>query len=756
MKPSPIFYLALSYIFGIILSNYLHLSINLILFLIFICLFFLLIRIFRGHEGISPLQPTTYNLRPTLPYLIFLLIGLLATNLSVGSLEKGVLKKFVNRGEVLVSGRITSEPAFKEKEVNFNLEVNQVKIKKTAWKTSEITRVRINNPERKLKAETGQNIKVKGNFTIPFSKSDSSFNYQEYLYRQKIQTIFDINEESLKIEGHSSLIFKMAGFARNRIREIVFKNLSGDKAGLLLGILIGDTSKISDDLKESFRKTGLTHILAVSGLNVGMLALVFLGFLKFLKVRKSSRIIWVILIITFYVFITGFQPSVVRAAIMAIIGFLGWTLGRQKDLLAAISASALLILIYDPFLVYSISFQLSFAATLAIIVLNPVLEEGIVGLPKNLKGNLTIALAAQLSVAPILIYYFNQLSLISLVANLLVVPATAPSLALGVASNVLSFISINLSAIFNWANGWFIAYMIGVTNWLANFPMASIFVDTPSKSGLMAYYFFLGGFTFLWSKKKKLVDIKNLIIVFLVFLTAFIWVQVIRSGPPDKLSVNFFDVGQADSALIQTPSGENILIDGGENEDIVQNKLALKGVSRIDLLILSHPHADHVGGLASVVKNYRIGLILDSGQPHTSSLYKKFLEAVKRKKIIYKLARKGQKFRIGSKLRLEILNPSENFISGTESDLNNNSIVVMFIYGSSKFLFPGDVENEAQRNLLDLKNELKSSVLKVPHHGSAKNNWEFLKAIRPKIAVISVGRGNSFGHPAKSTLNKLK
>jgi competence protein ComEC len=337
-----------------------------------------------------------------------------------------------------------------------------------------------------------------------------------------------------------------------------------------------------------------------------------------------------------------------------------------------------------------------------------------------------------------------------------VVPATAPSLTLGVASNVLSFIPINLSGFLNWINGWFIAYIISVTNLLAGFPMASIFIDTPSKSGLIVYYLFLGGLTVLWSKKKKPVDVKNLIIIFLVFLTAFIWIQVGRSNPPDKLSVNFFDVGQADSVLIQTPSGENILIDGGEDQDIIQNKLTSKGVSKIDLLILSHPHADHVGGLISVVKNYRIGLILDSGQPHISSLYRKFLEGIKSKRIAYKLARKGQKFKIGTKLKLEILNPSENFISGTESDLNNNSIVAMFVYGRSKFLFPGDVENEAEGNLLSFGDKLKSDVIKIPHHGSAKNSWQFLKEIKPKVVVISVGRGNSFGHPAESTLNKLK
>lgn len=543
--------------------------------------------------------------------------------------------------------------------------------------------------------------------------------------------------------------------AREYIRRSTYRFLPREQASLMMGILLGDTSGISEELREDFQRTGLTHILAVSGMNVGILVAVTLFLLKFSPGGQLLQFSAISALVAYYTALTQFQPSVLRASLMALVGLGAYVVGRRHNLINSLFAAAFILLLYDPLFLYSISFQLSFAATLAIIVLMPTLEGVLDFLPKMIKETLGMCLAAQLGVVPLLSYHFGQLSAISLLANVLVVPATYPVLILGMISPVFSVVSTELVRTLSWLAGCFLFYIIAITRLLSSVPFASFSLSSPSLFFIVFYYLVLA-LVFWWVSKNKKTHLALLLIVVLSFVVVFMGCELGKGKPPTRLTVTFIDVGQGDATLIQAPEGQTVLIDGGQSSSTLSSFLNSQGVGKIDLLILSHPHADHVGSLAWLVLNRRIDMVLDGGQAHTSRLYLNFLKVIEKRDITYKLARRGQTFKVGPKLTVEVLAPEDTFITGTASDLNNNSVVVRVTYGKFSLLFPGDIEKAGEGKLIRSGVNLKATVLKVPHHGSSNGGDRiFLEAVHSEVVVISVGE-NEFGHPARSTLNRLK
>jgi competence protein ComEC len=228
-------------------------------------------------------------------------------------------------------------------------------------------------------------------------------------------------------------------------------------------------------------------------------------------------------------------------------------------------------------------------------------------------------------------------------------------------------------------------------------------------------------------------------------------------GESKGLEVNFFDVGQGDAILIKTPEHQRILIDGGPDNKVV-TKLGEHlpfYVKEIDLVIMTHPHADHLTGLIEVLKRYRVKKVLSTGVLHTTNEYISWLEEIKKQNIPMEIAKAGQTITFGDKTKIEILNPAEDFVGEEASSLNNTSIVFKLIFDKTSFLFTGDAEKEVEDKLISSA-DLKADVLKVAHHGSKNStSQEFLDKVKPKIAVISVGKDNKFGHPSRLTLEKL-
>jgi competence protein ComEC len=243
------------------------------------------------------------------------------------------------------------------------------------------------------------------------------------------------------------------------------------------------------------------------------------------------------------------------------------------------------------------------------------------------------------------------------------------------------------------------------------------------------------------------------IVVLLVWVAAF-------SLPDGKLHVTFLDVGQGDAIFIQTPRGQKILVDGGPSPTILLSALGRRMPfwdRTIDLVVLTHPHDDHISGLIPALERYKVKAFLDGGQEHPTPTYTHYLELVQEKGIPYQLARTGVQIQLGEGLHMRVLHPQSELLSGTDSDVNNNSIVLRLAYGQISFLLPGDVEEKAEEVLLSSNEDLASTILKSPHHASDTSlNPRFLEAVNPQLAVIQCGADNKFGHPSPTTLAKLK
>ena len=254
----------------------------------------------------------------------------------------------------------------------------------------------------------------------------------------------------------------------------------------------------------------------------------------------------------------------------------------------------------------------------------------------------------------------------------------------------------------------------------------------------------------------------KLLIVALAALAISIWALVL-SRPTHLLKVTFLDVGEADSIFIQFPYGGNMLIDGGQGGRYDAGRRALTpyfrkhGIRRIDAILLTHPHDDHVGGLPTVLRNFKVGLVLDSGQPHTSYSYEEFLGLVEERRIPYRVVKAGTRIRGYEGAEIHILNPPPTLLEGTRSDLNNNSVVLKIIYGKTSLLLSADIEAEAEERLLSYGHWLKATVIKVPHHGSRSSSSQpFLELVDPEVAIISVGRRNPFHHPSSVVLKRYQ
>ncbi|HUV05327.1 MAG TPA: ComEC/Rec2 family competence protein [Armatimonadota bacterium] len=231
------------------------------------------------------------------------------------------------------------------------------------------------------------------------------------------------------------------------------------------------------------------------------------------------------------------------------------------------------------------------------------------------------------------------------------------------------------------------------------------------------------------------------------------------SSPPDgRLEVHFLDVGQGDCILLQTPDGRNVLIDAGDRdsaEDVVRY-LDRHGVDRIDLLVITHPHMDHIGGLPRVLERFGVSQVIDAGYPHGSQTYKEVLSSFQARRIDYRRGSAYQRPQVSKSVSLDIIWPADDYVPSGEAALNNGSVVVRATYGDVSLLLPGDIQSEAEDRILAARRELQSTILKVAHHGSQESTSnEFLQVVWPQYAVISVGAENQYGHPGRAVLRRL-
>ena len=613
----------------------------------------------------------------------------------------------------------------------------------------------------------GDTIEGKGIFLAFFGKRNpGDFDFRLFNYRKGIfGKIYQDDETELFItepEGWSHL--SSLADVRNSVRSIFSRKTDSDVAGLLSALILGDKSSVDPELKDAFIETGVIHVLAVSGLHVGYVLIILLFFSKIFRIPWGWDRLGIILGLGGFILLTGGKASVIRASIMAGLYVLAPVLNRPNNAWNIISSAGFLILLWNPVLIADTGFLLSFVAVISIVFLLGIFENI---LPEKLKvshvhngavrfiwGLFLVSVSAQIGTLPFTAWYFGRIPLISLIANVIIVPLIGILVALGFTILLLGWIPFFSSG---WAeSAWIVTKGI---QWCSGFfssvPFASIPIQGLYLVHLVQYGLVI---TFLFMVFQKQYRGKA-ILAGVLFITINVWTWSLEKKGLDIL---FLDVGQGDSAIIQFENGKTMLVDAGQRnwnrdygEQVVIPSARYLGVKRFNWVVMTHPHSDHIGGLVSVLEAVPVDTVWDTFSEYGSWTYNQLLESFKQKGVVYRQPNRGETIFIDEKTSLQILAPDSTMVKN-EHNVNNMSIVFRLIHGKVTVLFTGDLEKEGDHLLLSLQSYLDSDVLKVAHHGSITSTTQpLLDMITPELAVISVGRKNKFKHPSPIVIQRL-
>lgn len=527
--------------------------------------------------------------------------------------------------------------------------------------------------------------------------------------------------------------------------------LSGDAQGLLPGLVVGNTDGITPALRNDAKVTGLSHLLAVSGshfaLLCGLAVLMLRGFGPRIAAAGGSVVLLALVVLV------GPGASVLRAAVMGSIALIAMSVGRQRTALPALAAAVLCLLLHDPTLSVSIGFALSVQATAGLVLLAPLWSKALQrrGIPSGWADLLAVPAAAHVATMPVIAAVSGAISMASIPANLLAAVVVGPALVLGMAAALAG-------PWWNWgalvlahAVEPMLAWVAGVAHTLARWQSASLAWPASVPGVLSLAGLLTVGLLLLRHRKVRA------LVVAVVAGAAAILVpaQVISVGwPPAGWVLMACEVGQGDGMLLSTgEAGTAVVVDAGPDPALIDACLTRLHVSTVPLLVLSHLHADHVDGLAGVLDGRSVGAIAVGPDREAPTAWRKVLQLAAAHGAPVVALPRGTRWGSGQ-LSLEVLGPTGPF-HGTDSDENNDSVVFMAHISGVRILMTGDIQIEAQQQLLDDGVDLAADVLEQPHHGSAKVLPAFVAAVHPAVSVIGVGLGNDYGQPSPKALAQL-
>lgn len=680
--------------------------------------------------------------------------------------------------------------------------------------------------------QQGQIVITAAEVQLPQGETSTGFNQQRYLRNQGIAVILSSDAAGAKVVGQRGGISGMFDRLRASAKDHLSRGPDSKLGEVLQGIVMGDTVGIDAGWNDAFRRAGTAHMLSVSGLHVSALAAIVIGLAGLMRVPRRTGLVLAAATCCLMIPFVGASPPVVRSVIMINVMIAGKLFGRRRDQWQVLGIAAAIVLALNPYSLFDAGFQLSFAAFVGMMLLCEPLGRAFKFLPRGIAENLAVSASASLGTAPVALAVFGRTSVVSVLANLVVVPTLSLVTGLGMLSIFAGFLSHGLSAVLDWAVSPVIAWIVQASRFFAAAPVlesgqiwrlllacsAALLVApvgwaiaggilpavlTRRLPGLRVTARWIYGHRPRLRSARVALSTAMLVVVFaagwLIYPVlsggAYQAVAAFSGGWPDRLEVRILDVGQGNSILIRTPDHHAVLIDGGPEGCGLKNQLRLLGVNSLDALIISHPHADHFAGLLECVGYLKVRTIIDevqlvngSGQGGRAAAsgaasagqeacnYISLRMELAKRGCSHLLVRSGGSASVGA-LHLTFYPPDKPLvmdsagISGGKSgasvnpwvsptrapsgdELNGDSVVVLAEWEGRRFLLPGDAESDV---LAKYKLNMCVDVLVVSHHGSrGAVSEELLGELKPKLAAISVGKGNSFGHPDKTTIATLQ
>jgi competence protein ComEC len=555
----------------------------------------------------------------------------------------------------------------------------------------------------------------------------------------------------------ASSVQRAAGALRDGLRTAA-GSLSGDAKGLLPGLVVGDTSGLRQSVADDFKSAGMAYLLAVGGFHFMIVCGAVLWLSRRLVGPRLAAVLTGFVLLAFFE-VAGPKPSVLRAFLMVGVGLLALATGRRSSTSSALAATVLVLLLWQPEFSGNVQFALSVLATAAMVLLARPTADALHrrGVPSGFAELIAIAVVAHLMTAPLIAAGYGQFSLTAIVANVLAEPAFVPTMMLGVLAMALSPIATPAAGFVAGLAQWPADWLIGVARHSAQVPAASLPWPTGWLGGITLAALIVAVVVALRSRRFRVLIVAVLAGVFVVVIP----VRVVAPGwPPTGWAMVDCDVGQGDGEVLATSQPDRaVVVDTGPDENAIDECLGRLGVTRIPMVILSHLHADHVGGLAAVLRNRSVGAVAVGPSRVPAWAWTQVKQETAAAHVPLVELSPGQHLQWPG-LAMDVIGPpaAESWPTGDDPSgtvVNNSSLVLRAQTAAGRVLLTGDIELAAQADLLDARKDLTADVLKVPHHGSRYSAPGFLDAVHARVAVASVGLGNPYGHPSPLTLNRL-
>lgn len=679
--------------------------------------------------------------------IIFFTIGGLRF-FAVDTLPPNDISKFAG-DNVQITGEIREEPQIKTlpndlTQVRFVVDAESIKTRGATEKIcggliltyypragEELPTARIGD-----KISAGGNLKFLSNYNNP-----GQIDTVTRMKATGITARLSAGKQGISIEqvdgGLWTKFLRLVAAIREHYRESMASVMSREDAAAIFAMLFGGYAGLNPELVEDFVTTGIVHILSVSGSHMSMLAMATAWLCTILKLPRRLTFAIGLFVIGTYAILSGLLPQVLRSATMGILIFFAKTLDAEAEGARLLTITALAMLLNQPLLLFDISFQLSFSATAGLMYLSEGLKKNFERVPKFFVEPASMTIAAQLASLPIIIWYFNQISLSSVLANVFVMPLLEIVIVGGLLGGIFSTVVPLAGKIFFTGEALIFGAGAELNRIFANLPLSSVQVPT---LGILAGVFYYAALIFR----------RPIILLMIIFLLA---PNFFKAG---DVEVSFVDVGQGDCAVVITPHKRCLIFDtGGVREKafdvggrVVVPYLKHENIREVDKIFLTHVHEDHAGGAGAVIKKLPVGEVITAGE--SKSEYAATFGIAEENLPPLKQGHAGENYNVDG-VEVEILfAPSD----GTGNEISN---VYRIRYGGVSFLITGDLVKEIEAQILREGIDVSSTVLKVAHHGSkTSSSEEFLQAVKPKCAVICVGYGNTFGHPRAEVLERLE